>query len=68
MTPQQFRSARLALGLTPAEMAAAIGMSLTAVKHMEMTNVHRTTWRAVPEPVAKLVRAYLDGYKPEERK
>lgn len=68
MTPQQFRESRIQLGLTLAEMATAIGMSVTAVKHMEMTSGSPSA-RSVPQPVAKLVRAYLNfGYKPEEQK
>jgi transcriptional regulator with XRE-family HTH domain len=60
MTPQEIREARLRLGLTQAQLAPLLGYSDVArVSELE---------RGVRQPngaVLCLLRAYLDGYRPE---
>jgi len=58
MTPKQFREARIALGLTPTQMADALGVSVTHVYRMqseEWFHCHR----AVSRTMQKLVFALL---------
>ena len=61
MTPAEFRAARLALGLSVAEMAAALGVRSDAVRRMEMTS-GKPTSRAVTPTMELLIHAYLKGF------
>lgn len=59
MTPQQFKGARLALGLTPEQIAPLLGLSARArIYEIESGK------RGVSSAVGLLVQAYLGGYRP----
>jgi Predicted transcriptional regulator len=64
VTPAEFRAARLSLGLSVAEMAAALGVRSDAVRRMEMTS-GKPTSRAVTPTMERLLQAFLAGYRPE---
>lgn len=62
MTPEEFKQARLSLGLTrQSDAAALLGYSRQA----SISDIE--TGRAPPSPAAvRLLRAYLDGYRPDD--
>lgn len=64
MTPEEFKEARLTLGLTLEEMGAMLGYSGAHVR----AQVYKMEAgeRDVREAQARLVRAYLDGYRPAD--
>lgn len=57
MTPAEFKAARISLGLSVAEMAAAVGITPQAVRRLEGPGAHR----AVTRTMELLVDAYLRG-------
>jgi DNA-binding transcriptional regulator YiaG len=61
MTADQFREARQSLGLSASDMAAALGFSRTATVY-EIESGRRK----IGAPAARLVCAYLDGYRPPD--
>ena len=63
MTPDDLREARRALGLTQAQLAAMLDTDMQSVRRMEMAP-ERSTARPPPPRVVRLLRAYLDGYRP----
>lgn len=61
MTPDQIRSARDKLHLTQAQMAQMLGYSATSrVSEIETGKRNPST------AAARLLRAYLDGYRPDD--
>lgn len=61
MTPTLIREARKTLGLTQSQFAAVIGYNdKTAVSALEAGT------RKPSDSVARLIRAYLDGYRPDD--
>lgn len=64
MTPAQLRRARHKLGLTLEQMAALLGyegeQARSQLHHMEEGK------RAIRPAQVRLVRAYLDGYRPKD--
>ena len=60
MTPQQFKEARLALGLTPEQIAPLLALS-------DRSRIYEIEGgkRNVSKAVGLLVQAYLDGYRPD---
>lgn len=64
MTPQEFRAARHKLGLTLSQAAHVLGYEGThanqQIRKMEAGE------REVRNPQARLMRAYLDGYRPQD--
>lgn len=65
MTPIEFKRARAKLGLSVSEMADALGLSPLQIRRMEMPG-DRSSAREVQPPVAKLIIAYLHGYRPKD--
>ncbi len=62
MTASEFRTIRLRLGLTQAELAAVLGYPIA----MQISELERiTNPKPVPRHVAMLMKAYDDGYRPE---
>ena len=62
MTPVEFKSIRLRLGLTQAELADVLGYP----HPMQVSVLERATNpKPVPRHVALLMRAYDDGYRPD---
>lgn len=64
-THDQVRAARDELGLTQAQLAAVLGCTLQHVKAMEAAPDRRNP-RSVRPAYARLLRAYLDGYRPAD--
>jgi transcriptional regulator with XRE-family HTH domain len=61
MTPISIREARKSLGLTQTQFAALIGYNdKTAVSALEAGS------RNPSATVVRLIRAYLDGYRPDD--
>lgn len=58
MTPQQFKEARITLGLTPTQMADALGVSVTHVYRMQSEEFFHCH-RPVSKTMQKLVFALL---------
>jgi transcriptional regulator with XRE-family HTH domain len=66
MSPLEFKAARQSLGLTVSQMAEMLGVHPVHVRRMEMPCDHSTTARVVTPATARLVTAYLDGYRPRD--
>ena len=63
MTNHEFRAIRLRLGLTQAELAAVLGYP----HPMQVSVLERATNpKPVPRHVALLMKAYDDGYRPDD--
>lgn len=60
MTPEQFREARQRLGLTQTALAAVMGYG--ASSRISAIEAHET----VPAQAARLMQAYIDGYRPAD--
>lgn len=65
ITPEGLRAARQSLGLTQAQLAAVLDTDAQSVRRMEMPEGASTSRQAGPR-VARLVAAYLDGYRPDD--
>jgi len=64
MTPVELYEARRRLGLTVTQFAHMIGHNQTNVRRME--HAEWTNTRPVSRTTERLVRAYLDGYRPDD--
>lgn len=63
MTPTEFRTIREKLGFTQAELAAFLGYG----SPMRISEFERkTNPRPVPDLLARLMRAYSEGYRPAD--
>jgi DNA-binding transcriptional regulator YiaG len=62
MTPAEIRAARKQLGLTQAELSAVMGYSRGA----KTVSDWEVGVSEMPPPTARLLRAYLDGYRPQD--
>jgi DNA-binding transcriptional regulator YiaG len=61
MTPAEIRAARLSLGLTPEQAAPLLGYGARSrISEIE------TGARNPSAAAARLLRAYLDGYRPSD--
>lgn len=60
MTPADFRQARKSLGLTQGQLAKLMGVDIRTVQKWEGGE------RGIDPPAVRLLRAYLDGYRPED--
>lgn len=66
-TPDEFRQAQHALGLSDAQMAAMLGMeNADNVRRFKVTKHGAPSHRAVKPWTARLLQAYLDGYRPPD--
>jgi DNA-binding transcriptional regulator YiaG len=63
MTHTEIRAARLALGLTQAELAKMLNVEARTVRRMESDPAH-STHRKPAVRMVRLIRAYLDGHRP----
>lgn len=61
MTPAEIREARKTLGLNQSQLAALLGYGAAA----RISEVERGE-RTPSDAVTRLLRAYLDGYRPED--
>ena len=65
MTPEQFKEARLKLGLTQAQMAYLLDTTDRMVRRVE-SPIQRSTHQGPPARWTRLIRAYLDGHRPHD--
>jgi len=65
MTHTEIRAARLALGLTQAELAKMLNVEARTVRRMESDPNH-STHRVPAVRMVRLIRAYLDGHRPAD--
>lgn len=66
MTPAEIIQARLALGLSRAQLAALLDLKTPQdVQRMEMPEA-ASTHRRPPVRAVRLIRAYLAGYRPAD--
>lgn len=65
MTPAQIREARHALGLTQSQLAAALEATPRNVRSWEAPAA-ASTHRPLPTRAARLIAAYLDGWRPAD--
>lgn len=64
-SPEQFRQAQHTLGLSDAQLAPMLGISEQHVRRLKTrpdANQHRT----VNDTLARLLDAYLAGYRPDD--
>jgi len=65
MTPDEIRAARKALGLTQHQMAVLLGFADQPHTKNNLSKLERGS--KTLDPVrARLLRAYVDGYRPED--
>lgn len=64
MSPDDFRARREALGLTQSELAALLRVSKKTVQRWEAPG-NLVSARNVPGPVAALLDALRDGWRPQ---
>ena len=60
MTPAEFRTARKQLGLTQTQAASMLGRTLRNIQQWEGAE------REIDNAAALLLRAYLNGYRPDD--
>ena len=65
MTNTQLKEARQSLGLTQSQMARLLDTDPQSVRRMEMPATASTS-RNLPPRAARLVEAYLAGYRPSD--
>lgn len=65
MIPSEIREARRSLGLTQAQLAALLETTPRVVRSIEADD-DASTHRAPPVRVVRLLRAYLDGWRPPD--
>jgi len=65
MTPTELKSARHQLGLTQAELARLLDTDARTMRSME-ASPEASTFRKPAPRMMRLIRAYLDGYRPQD--
>ena len=65
MNHTEIKAARQALGLSLSQFAAMLDTDPTTTRRLEMDPRHSTAREPAPRMV-RLVRAYLDGYRPND--
>ena len=66
MTPKEIKEARRRLGLTTSQMAAMLDISdAQTIRRMEQSET-ASTFRTPAPRMVRLIRAYLDGYRPAD--
>lgn len=65
MTHTELRAARMQLGLTRPQLAALTETARSSVQRWEMPP-DRATARRAPPRAERLIRAYLDGWRPAD--
>jgi transcriptional regulator with XRE-family HTH domain len=66
MTPGEIRAAFDALGLSVAQLAAMLEVTPDSLSRMFMDPAERSTARPAPVRLARLLRAYLGGHRPDD--
>ena len=65
MQPNEMRRARLALKLTQAQLGAMLDTDGQTIRRMEL-DPSASTFRKPAVRMVRLIRAYLDGYRPAD--
>lgn len=65
-TPREFRQAQDTLGLSDAELAQVLGCQPVQIRRMKVADVTLPSHRPVSPATARLLKAYLDGYRPAD--
>ncbi|WP_298618698.1 helix-turn-helix domain-containing protein [uncultured Zoogloea sp.] len=65
MSPEEFKEARRALGLTQSELGAVLDTAPQTIRKWEMSDV-RSTARGVNPVAARAMRWFLGGFRPPE--
>ncbi len=66
MNHVEIKESRQSLGLTLRELADMLDTDAQSVRRMEMDPTHAVTARTPAPRMVRLIRAYLDGYRPED--
>ena len=65
MTPAEIKHARHTLGLSVADLARLLDTDAQSIRRMEQSEGASTFRRPAPRMI-RLIRAYLDGYRPTD--
>ncbi|RJL06029.1 helix-turn-helix domain-containing protein [Paracoccus aestuarii] len=65
MTPTELKQARQSLGLSTAQLAALLDTDPQTIRRMEQSE-SASTFRTPAPRMVRLIRAYLDGYRPTD--
>lgn len=65
MTPTELKEARHMLGLSVADLARLLDTDAQSIRRMEQSESASTFRRPAPRMI-RLIRAYLDGYRPTD--
>lgn len=65
MTPEEFKQARITLGLTQQQMADMLDSDRHAVRKTEQ-DASTSTYRKPAPRMVRLMKAYLSGYRPDD--
>lgn len=65
MTPAELKQARQSLGLSSSQLAALLDTDPQTIRRMEQSETANTFRTPAPRMV-RLIRAYLDGYRPRD--
>jgi DNA-binding XRE family transcriptional regulator len=65
MTPDDIKEARATLGLTQAQLGQMLDTDGQTVRRMEL-DADASTFRKPAPRMVRLIRAYLDGYRPKD--
>ena len=65
MTPDEIKRARQSLGLTQSQLGQMLDTDGQTIRRMEMPPDAATARKPVAR-MARLIRAYLDGYRPDD--
>jgi hypothetical protein len=67
MTPEEFKQAQRALGLTDAQMSAMLGMeNPDNLRRFKVMKPDANSARVVKPWHVRLLKAYLAGYRPDD--
>lgn len=65
MTPAEIKAVRQWLGLTVSQLAVLLDTDPQTIRRMEQSETANTFRKPAPRMV-RLIRAYLDGYRPAD--
>ena len=65
MTCAELKAARAALGLTQQQLGAMLETDRQTIRRMEQAPDTKS-WRRPAPRMVRLIRAYLDGYRPDD--
>lgn len=66
MTPEEIKKARKSLGLSQAEMGRMLDIHDTSTYRKYEASTAATQHRVPAARMVRLIRAYLDGFRPED--